>query len=332
MGAGAVGCWVGGRIALAGGHVVFVGREHLKREIHEHGLTVTDLDGSSVTVPKERFTFDTNPAVLADCDAVLCCVKSGATIETAETLARVLASRDAIVVSFQNGIRNTGELRERLSQSVLAGIVNFNVLNKGRGTFRRATSGSLVVEASTHPKAERLHELLGEAGLEVDRVVDMPALQWSKLLINLNNSVSALSDRPTKELILSAGYRKVLSAIIAESLAVLRAANIRPAKLGAIPIGLFPFALSLPTPIVQLVARAQLKIDPEARSSMWEDLTRGRPTEIDWINGEVVRLAENVGASAPLNRLLVDLVHEAERTGKGSPKLSAEELWRALHR
>jgi 2-dehydropantoate 2-reductase len=88
--------------------------------------------------------------------------------------------------------------------------------------------------------------------------------------------------------------------------------------------------LRLPTPVVRLVSRAQLKIDPEARSSMWQDLMAGRATEVDYINGEIVRLAESCGTRAPLNERLVHIVHESERAGVGSPKLSAEELWRRI--
>jgi 2-dehydropantoate 2-reductase len=330
MGAGAVGCYVGGRLASSGSDVVFIGRERLKREIDESGLVVTDLAGVAVTVPKERVTFETDIARLADRDVVLCCVKSGGTADAADRLTEVLGA-SALVVSLQNGVRNAEELRRRMKQqSVLAGVVNFNILAKGGGVFRCATSGPLIIEQSTHPHSSPLHDALCSAGFDVERIADMPSLQWSKLIINLNNAVSALSDRPTKELVLSAGYRKVLGAVVREALGVLRAAKIRPAKLGAIPIALFPIALGLPTPIVRLVARAQLKIDPEARSSMWEDLTSGRPTEIDWINGEVVKLAETCGARAPLNRRLVTIVHEAERAGKGSPKLSAEDLWSKL--
>jgi 2-dehydropantoate 2-reductase len=114
-----------------------------------------------------------------------------------------------------------------------------------------------------------------------------------------------------------------------EALAVLRAAGIRPAKMGRLPVTILPLALRLPTALVRMVARAQLKIDPEARSSMWEDLTSGRPTEVDYINGEVVALAESCGTTAPLNRRIVTIVHAAERAG-GSPKLSAEAFWTAL--
>ena len=84
--------------------------------------------------------------------------------------------------------------------------------------------------------------------------------------------------------------------------------------------------LKLPTPLVRLVLGAQLKLDPESRASMWVDLERGRPTEVDMLNGEIVRLAKAHGTDAPLNRRLVELVHEAERAGQGSPGLGPKAL------
>jgi 2-dehydropantoate 2-reductase len=100
--------------------------------------------------------------------------------------------------------------------------------------------------------------------------------------------------------------------------------------MGPIPPGMFPKVLALPTWLLRVVARAQLKIDPEARSSMWQDLANGRATEVDFLNGEIVALAEEVGAQAPLNRRIVELVHEVERAGRGSPALSPDALGRAL--
>lgn len=334
MGAGSIGCFVGGKLAGRKTDVVFVGRERLAREIESHGFTLEDLGEDTVTVAPKDVRFETSPDALAECNIVLCCVKSGATTETADELRAILKPR-CVVVSLQNGVRNAEELRARLpDQVILAGIVNFNVLSKGHGVFRRATTGPLLIEALEESAiSDELTTALTRAGFEVERPQreKMKALQWSKLLINLNNAISALSDAPTKELVLSAGYRRVLSAVIFESLDVLKAAGIKPAKLGPVPIPLLAAALRLPTPLVRLVARAQLKIDPEARSSMWEDLTSGRPTEIEWINGEVVRLADSTGTPAPLNRRLVAMVQAAEKAKKGSPKLSPRDLWQQMH-
>lgn len=104
----------------------------------------------------------------------------------------------------------------------------------------------------------------------------------------------------------------------------------KTARVGPLPVRLFPALLGLPTPLFRMLARAQLKVDPEARSSMWEDLARGRTTEVEQLNGEIVRLAEKCGVDAPVNRRLVALVHAAEEQGAGSPNLSAETLAAAV--
>jgi 2-dehydropantoate 2-reductase len=333
MGAGAIGCYVGGCLASAGEDVVFVGRERLKNELEASGLVLSDLDGGAGRlVAKSQIVFATELSALRDCDVVLCCVKSAQTSEAAEQLAAVLPP-SAIVVSMQNGVRNAEVLRSGLAkQIVLGGIVGFNVISRGNGAFRRATSGPLVIERPPVDDARvaTLAAALSAVGFEVEVVADIRPLQWSKLIMNLNNGVGALSDRPTPDLLFVKGYRRILRAIMAEALDVLRIANTATARLGPLPVGLFPYLLALPSPILRVVASAQVKIDPEARSSMWEDLSRGRPTEVDHLNGEIVRLAEACGAKAPLNARMVALVHEAEKTAVGSPKMSPEALWSAL--
>jgi 2-dehydropantoate 2-reductase len=331
MGAGAVGCFLGGRLAADQVSVVFVGRERLKKELEAHGLALADLGGDAPRlVAPERVVFSTEPAALADCDLVLCCVKSAQTEESGRELSRVMKS-GAIVVSMQNGVRNAELLRAQLpAQTVLGGIVGFNVVSKGSGAFRRATSGPLVVEGSRDPRVLRLVTALAKAGFEVELVSDLRPLQWSKLVMNLNNAVSALSDRPTKELIFAEGYRRILARVMEEAIGVLRAAHQPTARLVPLPVRFFPFVLRLPSLLLRIVASAQVKIDPEARSSMWEDLSRGRATEVEQLNGEIVRLAASCGAKAPLNARMVALVHEAEQRGAGSPKLGADELWSRL--
>jgi 2-dehydropantoate 2-reductase len=328
LGAGAIGCYVGGKLAASGDDVVLVGRQRLRDEIAASGLVVTGMSGQSVTVPRERYRFETELATLRDREVVLCCVKSAQTAGAGDELAAVLEP-GTTVVSMQNGVRNADILRERLPrQVVLGGIVGFNVVSRGGGVFRRATTGPLVVEQGA--RADELGAALEQAGFETQVARDIRGLQWTKLLMNLNNAVSALSDRPTQELIFTPEYRRILGALIAEALAVLKRAGVRPARMGALPPHVFPMVLRLPTALIRIVSRMQLAIDPEARSSMWEDLERRRPTEVDFLNGEIVRLADNCGAQAPLNRRVVELVHEVEKRGEGSPKLAAEALWRAL--
>ena len=327
MGAGSIGCYVGGRILAAeAAEVVLIGRGWLKDELGEHGLTAIRLDASH-RVPPERVRVETSADALGDCDVVLVAVKSAQTEDVARELAGILRD-DCVVVSLQNGLRNAPMLRQHLgSRSVVASVVGFNVVSKGEGVFHNGMTGPLQLEKRG---ADAIARVFRASGLETELHADLTPHQWTKLLVNLNNAVSALSGAPTVELLKRPGYRKIVAAIIEEALGVLKAARIKPAALRGVPVGVMPTVLRMPTFIVKLVTAAQMKVDPEARSSMWEDLQRGRPTEVDWLNGEIVDLARKVGVDAPLNARIVALVHEAEG-GTGSPNLGADALWRALH-
>lgn len=320
MGAGAIGCYVGGCLAATGVDVLFIGRERLRAEL-AHGLVLEDLDGTTRRAPAVRI--DTTPSALVGCDVVLVAVKSAQTAAVSREL-----PREALAVSLQNGVRNADLLRASLPD-VCGGIVGFNVVSKGNGVYRRATTGPLMIEA--HPRVNVLADALRAAGFELDVVADIRARQWSKLIMNLNNAVSALTDRPTPDLLFKKEYRRILAALMGEAIGVLKRSKTRTARVGPLPATLFPHMLRLPTPLLRIAARAQLKVDPEARSSMWEDLTRGRNTEVDELNGEIVRLAESCGTTAPLNQRIVEIVHEVEQKREGSPKMSADALWSRLH-
>jgi 2-dehydropantoate 2-reductase len=329
LGAGAVGSYVGGALIATGHDALLVGRRPRSQALEQSGLVLTDLDGGRWRIEASQIAYHTSPTALVDRDVVLCCVKSGQTLEAARDLAR--AGVRGVVVSLQNGIGNADSLRSVLvDTSVLGGIVGFNVIAREGGVYRRTTSGPLVIEASKDERVRAVESALEKSGFTVRLAPNIRALQWAKLLMNLNNAVSALSDVPTKDLLFLVGYRRIMAALLTEALGVMRKAGIRPGNLTGLPASWFPLMLRLPTPLLRVVARTQLKIDPEARSSMWEDLTKGRLTEVDELNGEIVRLAGSCGGHAPLNQRIVEIVHAEETRAAGSPRLSAEELSKAL--
>ncbi|MEU8222045.1 2-dehydropantoate 2-reductase [Kribbella sp. NPDC048915] len=319
-GAGGIGCYLGGRLAATGTPVTFIGRPRMKAELAEHGLRLTDYLGADLRVEDVRY--ETTPAAAAGADLVLVTVKSAATDGAADELAGVLKP-GAVVVSFQNGVRNGEVLRARLtSQVVVTGMVPFNVLNRGGGVFHQGTAGALDVQrdAALTPYLDAFER----AGLPLTQHDDILAVQWAKLLLNLNNPINALSNLPLRDELSQRAYRRCLALAQAEGLAVLDAAGIRPAQLLAVPMHRFPTVLRLPDFLFRRLASKVLAIDPLARASMWEDLEVGRPTEIDYLNGEVVRLAESVGRPAPVNRKLVELIRQAEtsrRTWSGADLL-----------
>jgi 2-dehydropantoate 2-reductase len=256
--------------------------------------------------------YETSPAAAAEADLVLVTVKSAGTEDAAGELADVLKP-GAIVVSFQNGVRNGEMLRERLKdQVVVTGMVPFNVLNRGGGVFHQGTEGALDVQR--HAGLAPYVDAFARAGLPLTQHDDILPVQWAKLLLNLNNPINALSDLPLRDELTQRAFRRCLAAAQAETLALLDAKGIKPAQLLRVPMNRFPMILRLPDVLFRRLAGKMLAIDPLARTSMWEDLEAGRRTEIDYLNGEVVRLAESLGRTAPVNSKLTQLIHEAEST------------------
>jgi 2-dehydropantoate 2-reductase len=313
-GAGSIGCHVGGRLAVAGRDVVFLGRKRICDELAAHGLTVSDHTGRRDTVRAPKCQYD--PAGLAGADLVLVAVKSGATAEIADQIAK--HAPEATVVSLQNGISNPDILRTALPRAEVRGaVVGYNVIRPVPGEFRQSTSGGIILEDATGDLAR----ILSVPGLEVRPAADIRPELWGKLLVNLNNALNALSGRPLLEQLQDRGWRRLLAAQMSETLAVLAAAGIRPARFTAAPPGLVPHVLRLPTPLFRRVAKAMLTIDPEARSSMQDDLRAGRTTEIDALQGEVLRLAERTGTPCPTVRAVVTAVRRAQEDGAGPPGL-----------
>jgi 2-dehydropantoate 2-reductase len=323
LGAGAIGCYLGGKLIAAGHDVVLVGR--LGDEIRESGLELTDYAGGRVKLAPSRVVYVADPAPLADAGAVLVTVKSLATEDAARPLASILAP-GAPVVSFQNGVSNPRRLRAVLpGRPVLAGMVPFNVARTAPGHFHNGTSGPLALEdggGAGRPIAAALRS----AGFDVELHASLAGVQWSKLLINLNNAVNALAGVTLHQQIRQRAYRRVTALSVREGLSVLRAHGIRVARVGRMIPQIAPIVFSLPDALFLRIASAIVKVDENARSSMLDDLERGRTTEVDHLNGEMVRLADERGLAAPVNRKLLDLVKQAERDGKGSPRIPPDRL------
>jgi 2-dehydropantoate 2-reductase len=321
-GAGSIGCYVGGRLAASGSAVSFVGRERIARDLREHGLHVTDWRGADQRVSANALRFATTPERVSAANLVLVTVKSAATESAGRELAHLLQP-DCVVVSFQNGLRNAEALRAQLpGRTVLAGMVAFNVVNRGAGDFHAGSEGALEVER--HASLARFLNAFERAGLPLTQRSDMPAVQWAKLLLNLNNAINALADIPLRQQLSKREYRRCLALAQREALSLLEAAGVEPAKLTPLPPRWIPGLLDMPDVVFRVLANRMFAIDPLARSSMWEDLQAGRATEVDYLNGEIVRLAERVGRRAPINARLTQLIHDAERNGRAA--MSAEVL------
>ena len=343
-GAGSIGCFVGAALAAAGKPVTLLGRARILDEIRAHGARATDYTGFEAHAPASAFRLAQTPDALADADVICVAVKSGASAEMGAAIG-AHAKPDALIVSLQNGVSNAARLREAAGEAsgevsegvsggrqVIAGMAPYNIVQLGDGRFHRTTSGTIMIGDG----APGLADALSVPGLTVRESDDIEAVLWGKLVVNLNNALNALAGIPLRDELMNAGWRRLMADQIDEALRVLTAAGItvRP----ALPIAVDRFAkiLRLPNPLFGWVAARSLKIDPQARSSMQDDFDAGRATEIDDLQGEIIRLGAATGQATPIASRVHALVKAAEvaahSNGSGSPRLNPADVRAGLAR
>ena len=321
-GAGSIGCFVGGMVAAAGRKVALLARPRVIGDIRDHGLRLSGFDGLEQRLGADRLTLSEDPAILADVGAVLVTVKSADTADIAELIARH-APEEAVIVSLQNGVGNVAVLRRHLpGRRVLAGMVPFNVVALGDGRFHRASSGDIVIERDAAATAGRL----SVPGLTMRATDNITGVQWGKLLVNLNNALNALGDLPLRQQLAQRSWRRLFADQMVEGLAAIRAEGIKPVSPTPIPAGLTPSLLRLPDAMFEMLLGRTMKIDPQARSSMWEDLQRGRRTEIDYLQGVIAGIADRRGLEVPLSRRIVTLIKHAEKVGSSALGLTPDQI------
>lgn len=281
MGAGAVGCYFGALLARAGHEVVLIGRPAHVEAIRRGGLRLQTamLD---VQVPLHA---DTDPAAARDASLVMFCVKSYDTESAGRQLREHLAP-DALVLSMQNGVDNAARLRTVLGmQPVSATVVYVAAGMAGPGHVQHHGRGELLIEPA--PGDAAAARLLSEAGIPTTVSDNVAGELWAKLIVNcVYNGLSALGQIEYGPLAARDGVPPAMQDLVEECLAVARADGVQVA--GDPHQGVRRIAETMPT----------------QRSSTAQDLARGKPTEINHLNGYVVRRGEALGVPTPANRML----------------------------
>lgn len=287
MGAGAVGCYFGGMLARAGHEVVLIGRPAHVEAVQRQGLRLQTRQFDETL----RLAASTEPAAAAGAELLLFCVKSPDTEAAAQALRPHLAP-GALLLSLQNGVDNAERLRELLpAQRVSAAVVYVATEMAGPGHLLHHGRGELVLE----PVAETLLTTLAQAGVPAEISPNVRGALWAKLILNCAyNALSALARLPYGELVQRPGVPAVMEDVVAECVAVARAEGV---QLPADPL---------------IAVRGLAQTMPGQFSSTAQDLMRGKPTEIDHLNGHVLRRGEALGIPTPANRVLHTLVKLAE--------------------
>ena len=306
--------------------VRFIGRPGFARDIGDHGLRLSDYNGWQTDLAPGDVDFQCEPEALAQADLIALCVKSGATADAAKQIARV-GRAGATVLSLQNGVSNVELLERELGDRfpIVRGMVSYNVAYLGDGRFHKGVAGAIWAEDL--PLMQELAQQVASSPASLRLSEDMLGVAWGKLLINLNNAVNALSGKTLIEQLGNLDYRRVVAASMTEGLGLLDRAGIKPVKTGPVSPHLLPRVIGAPDWLFNNVFLRIQKIDAKARSSMADDLAAGRKTEVDYLNGELVRLAGRLGTDAPVNRKIVELIRKAEG---GAPPIPPRELRRQV--
>ncbi|MEH2589486.1 ketopantoate reductase family protein [Bradyrhizobium sp. AZCC 1721] len=289
VGAGAVGCYYGGLLLKAGHDVTFIGRPPHVDAINTHGLLL-DTTSFREYLPARAATDTTT---LASPDLVLVCVKSADT----ELAGRSLAGRlrpETSVLSLQNGVDNAPRLSAVTGHAVIPVVVYVGSEMAGPGHVRHHGGGDLAIGPSAASAA--LAEMLQAAGIGITIADDIDRTLWSKLIINCAfNALSAVASISYGPMLDVAGTRDVVTSAVQEAISVARACGV------SIPDDLLEHILNIPTMM------------PNQMSSTAQDLARGKPSEIDFLNGHVVRKGAELGIVTPTNQALQVMVKLAER-------------------
>ncbi len=289
MGAGAVGCYFGGMLALAGHAVTLVARPYHVEAIRRDGLLIERADGPH----RVRLAATEDPGAVAEADLVLFCVKSTDTERTGEAMRPHLRAETAIW-SLQNGVDNAERLAKTLGRPVSACVVYVAAGMAGPGHVRHHGRGELIVEPG--PGNDTFAAAFTGAGLPVTVSADASTALWTKLVINcVYNAISAISGLPYGRFVGEPGVPDMMRDVVDECSAVAAAAGI------LLPDDLWHHVLA-----IGVTMKGQM-------SSTAMDLARGRPTEIDHLNGYVVAKGAALGVATPVNRTLLLLVKLRER-------------------
>ena len=289
IGAGAVGCYYGGLLLKAGHDVTFVGRPVHVDAINAQGLLL-DTKTFRGHLPAKAATDTTG---LAPPDLVLVCVKSADTETAGRSLAGVLRP-DTSVLSLQNGVDNAERLASVIGHAVIPVVVYVGSEMAGPGHVRHHGGGDLAIGPS--PASAALAQTLQAAGIGVTIADDIYKTLWSKLIINCAyNALSAVAGIAYGPMLQVDGTRQVVTNAVQEATTVARACGV------AIPDDLIDHILNIPA------------IMPNQMSSTAQDLSRGKPSEIDFLNGHVARKGAELGIATPTNQALQVMVKLAER-------------------
>lgn len=288
MGAGAVGCYYGAMLARAGHEVTLIARPQHVDAVQRAGLRLQTNQSDEFI----KLGASTESAGVRGAQLVLFSVKSTDTEAAGKALAPYLG-HDAAILTLQNGVDNAERLATTLGREVIPAVVYVAVEMAGAGHVRHHGRGELVIGRAG--ASEAIVAAFAGAGIKVEVSDNVMGALWAKLIVNsAYNALSAITQLPYGRLVQNAGVPAIMDDVVDECLAVAKAAGVH-----------------VPGDMHEAVRRIAQTM-PGQYSSTAQDLARQKKTEIEHLNGFVVRKGESVGVRTPVNRTLLALVKALE--------------------
>ncbi len=299
VGPGAMGILLAASLAKTGEEIWLLDKNKERAEIiSKQGLTV-----EGISAIKTQVIVTANPAQVGIADLIIICVKSYDTKEAIK-LAGGLVSQNSQVLTLQNGIGNVEIISEVVgSDKVIGGVTNEGATWLGAGHVRHAGRGETVIgrlDGKIPASMRSIREILNKAGFETRISKDIKGILWSKLIINVGiNALTGITRLNNGKLLEFEGTRKILRDAVTEATKIAKRKKIK---------------LIYDDPLAKV--EAVCEATSANVSSMLQDILRKRRTEIDFINGVIVRQAQELGIPAPVNSILLDLIKTIESSYK----------------
>ena len=317
FGAGLIGGFMAGCFASKGLAVSVVGRESMRQRF-SGDFIVTDYNEHKAVVSTVNF-IASGEKVETEFDFIWLTVKCTG-LDQALIDLKPYVGDNTVILSCQNGLGSDLAVKAVFTENIVRRVImTANVAQQSDAHLHRGSQGDLVVEAHTCADGQNLADTVSTDLLVAQHIENIEAYSWAKLQLNLANAVNALADIPVKQMLEQRGFRKIIAKAMQELIEVAHAKGIALPKIAAVPMHLVPKVLNTPDWLFKLLGSKMMDIDPTVRTSMWWDLSSNRLTEVDVLNGAVVKEGRALGIDCPINQRIVDYIHNAEAAEVQAP-------------
>ncbi|CAG8612703.1 ketopantoate reductase PanE/ApbA-domain-containing protein [Gigaspora rosea] len=287
--------------------LLLVGRQRLLNKLNESGeILLMTYNGTKIIIPRDHVNYVTDVKKIIEFqpDYVLVTLKVTQTVEVMREIAEL--DGKVIIVSIQNGVRNFDLIRSIfLKSQIISGMIVQNIIYSNHCNFTQTSNGSLFFQFT--PSTHFITSILSNAGINSIITTDIRSVQYGKLLLNLGNAFAALGGS-VKQILDSKTYRHIYAICQWEAIEVLDGSDINFVPFNyKLPIRLMPYILYAPDWLSNfLIANVLGMKTNNARSSMLEDFSLGRKTEIEELQGEIVRLGEIIRKDRDEGGIIMD--------------------------